>query len=291
MKKRILSMTLVLVMLFSVVSFQFVDAGLPTDNNVVSLANGNIARAATATASYCNTTNGAAATQCARMINGTLGGSASTSWNSWNTSANPMWVQCTWSQPYAIDSTRVMWWYDGGGVTLPQSAVVQYWNGSAFVNVTNMKDASGAPVTSVGVQGSGTNGTNRTWNGVTFDPVVTTQLRLSITKPSGSTGAGIGEWEVFGVTGDPVLYSVSVGGNAQPVVSTTNTYTAYVLYPNLVGVTYEWSVDNGNIRIVGDNTGNTVNVEAVTVGTAKLSVTAKHDSGALGSGRRHGYKC
>lgn len=288
MKKRTLSMTLVLVLLFSMMSsFQPVYAGLPTVEDVVSLENGNVARAATVTASYSNTTNGAPEVQCPRMADGRLasGSSPSQGWNSWNTN-NPLWVQLTWTEPYAVDATRVMWWYDGGGVTLPGSAVVQYWNGSAFVDVTNMKDASGTPVTSVGVQGSGTNGTNRIWNSVTFDPVVTTQLRLSITKPSGSTGAGIGEWEVFGATGDPVLHSVSVGGDSKPVVSETNTYTAYVVYPNLEGVAYEWSANNENIRIVGDNTGKTVNVEAVNVGTAKLSVTAKHDSGvkeAIGS--------
>jgi len=281
MKKRILSMTLVFLLLLSLLSAPFTYAGLPSGTGVVSLEEGNIARAATATASYSNDTNGAPDVQCARMINGSLttGTSPSQGWNSWNTSQNPVWVQCTWDQPQAIDATRVMWWYDGGGVRLPESAVVQYWDGSSFVNVTNMKDASGNPVTSVGVEGSGTNGTNRIWNSVTFDPVLTTRLRLSITKPPGSTGAGIGEWEIFKATGDPVLHSVMIDGEAQPVVSETNIYTAYILYPDLEGVTYEWSVDNENIRIVGDNTGKTVSVEAVKVGGAKLSVTARHGSG------------
>ncbi|NLY43594.1 MAG: hypothetical protein GX066_06445 [Clostridiaceae bacterium] len=195
-----------------------------------------------------------------------------------------MWIQCTWSEPYIIDATRVMWWYDNGGVKLPLSAIVQYWNGSEFVEVTNMKDASGNPVTSVGVEGNGTLGNNRIWNGVTFDPIVTTKLRLLITEPSSpvGVGVGIGEWEIFGlgVLDDPELRSVIIVGEAKPVIGDINTYKTFVIYPNLEGVTYEWSVDNENIiRIVGDNTGETVNVEAVNVGIAKITVKMKDSNG------------
>ncbi|NLY42629.1 MAG: hypothetical protein GX066_01380 [Clostridiaceae bacterium] len=283
MKRRTLSMTLVLVMLFTLMpSFQSVYAALPTTNDVVSLENGNVARAGIITAVYSNNTNGSPEVQCARINDGRIpqNDHPNQGWNSWNTPTNPLWVECTWQEPYAIDATRVMWWYDNGGVRLPQSAIVQWWNGTEFVEVTNMKDASGNPVTSIGVQGSGAGGANRIWNGVTFDPVVTTRLRLIITKPAGSTGAGISEWEIFGATGDPELRSVTIAGKDKPIVSEVNSYTAYTVFPNLEGATYEWSVDKEDIlKIVGDNTGKTVNVEAVSLGTAKLSVKVKHNSG------------
>lgn len=276
-------MALVLMMLFTMMPpFQAVYAALPDTEDVVSLEDGNVARAGIITASYSNNTNGSPEIQCARINDGQIpvNDYPNQGWNSWNTSQNPLWVECTWSEPYAIDSTRVLWWYDNGGVRLPASATVMYWDGSEFVEVTNMKDASGKPVTSIGVEGSGPSGINRIWNSVTFDPVVTTRLRLSITKPAGSTGAGISEWEIFGATGEPELHSVSIGGKDKPIVSEINTYTAYVVFPNLEGITYEWSVDNEDIiKIVGDNTGATVDVEAVSLGTAKLSVTARHDSG------------
>ena len=55
----------------------------------------------------------------------------------------------------------------------------------------------GGSVTNIGVAGNGTSGTNRTWNGVTFDPVTTDRVRLVIQKGIGN-GVGVGEWEVFG---------------------------------------------------------------------------------------------
>ncbi|GHU50403.1 hypothetical protein FACS1894127_5540 [Clostridia bacterium] len=263
-------------------------AALPTGEGATSLANGNIARAATAvaTASYYNTTNGADATQVARIKDGALAVGAGTSWNSWNTNVFPVTVTMTWQQPYLIDSTRVMWWYDGtgsgSGVTLPGAVALQYNVGTAtnpnWLPVTNMKNAAGTAVTTVGNQGGGTNGANRIWNGVTFDPIVTTQLRFSISKGIG-TGVGIGEWEVFGQSAPPGLYAVRITGNDEIFSDSEYDYTAETTTADLTDVGYAWALNNGNAVIVGASNAKTVKVKGVSAGNAVLTLTATHASG------------
>jgi len=298
-KKRILNIILALVMLLTLIpTLGGLVSAAPADLTraaVYTLAEGNIARMSevrtyTATAgnvginaSYANSTNGAATDQVPRINDGALATStaASMSWNSWNTSTFPVTVTITWSVPHMIDATRAMYWYDGtassSGVTLPGNVSVQYWNGSAYVNVTNLRNPSGAAISYLGSAGGGTTNSNRTWNAATFDPVTTTRIRLSMAKGIG-TGIGLQEWEIFEYAGAPELTGVSVSGTNNPVVSTTNTYTANVISPGLTGVTYEWSA-TGNIAVVGSNTNQTVQVVANNVGAGVLSVTARHSSG------------
>ncbi|MDR2671587.1 MAG: glycoside hydrolase family 127 protein, partial [Oscillospiraceae bacterium] len=266
------------------------NATLPTGNDVVNLAGGNIARASgvAAAASYANTTNGDAATQTARIINGSLPTStaASHSWNSWNTSSFPVTVTLTWPEPYLMNATRVMWWYDGtgsgSGVTLPGNCAVQYNAGTVanpvWTNVSNMRNAAGAAVTTVGNAGGGTTSTNRIWNGVTFDPLVTQQLRLSISKGIG-TGVGISEWEVFGSVAPTELYSASIQGDAAAFTGEEHTYTAYVISPSLTGAGYAWTLSSDNAVVVGDANAPTVKVRAEKAGHVTLSLKVTHDSG------------
>ena len=241
------------------------------------------------TASYISSSNGAADRYPPMVNNGLLvgesrSGELNSNFNSYGLNNGPVYIVLRWSLPYTIDATRVMWWSDGGGCSQPSAGsganvtTLQWWDGSAWVSITGLKNASGASVNNIGVELTGTNNSNRTWNYVSFDPVVTDRIRLMAQKGK-ANGIGFGEWEVFGNAGDPELISVSVGGNNQPVVSTTNTYNANVVFPNLPGATYEWSVSNDNIRIIGSNTGSSVSVEAAKVGAATLSVTVKHDSG------------
>jgi hypothetical protein len=77
---------------------------------------------------------------------------------------------------------------DGGGVRLPASWKIQYWNGSAFVDVTNP----------AAYQAS-----DDTFNTVTFDPVTTTRLRAVLESGQGSVG--VIQWAVP---------SVPAGGSA-----------------------------------------------------------------------------
>ena len=176
------------------------------------------------TASFTSTTNGNN-NVFAYMNNGLLVGETQTgigtsNFNTYGVSAanQPTYAVLRWSGTHTIDSTRVMWWYDGtaasSGVTLPAAGsgaitetstnrtTIQYWNltNSRWENVANLKNASGTSVENIGVAGGGTNNTNRIWNGVTFDPVATDRVRLVIQKGVGNS-TGIGEWEVFGGLG------------------------------------------------------------------------------------------
>ncbi len=114
-------------------------------------------------------------------------------------------VDIRWTDAYAIDSLRVQWGYDtvsgSGGVQLPTNVTVQYWNGTAYVPVTHMSSTTGAnagqSTSVVGINGGGALAENTLWNGVSFDAVTTTRVRLVITNGNGAVG--ISEYEVFGV--------------------------------------------------------------------------------------------
>jgi DUF1680 family protein len=239
-------------------------------------------------ASFCNDSYGIPSVQVLRLTDGLRPeGGTSTGYLSWSYTDTfgmngRLYFIINWGQPFTIDAIRCDWWTDGN-VSVPNSeARVEWLDGTVWREVTNMRDpATGAAVANIGTRDRGN------WNAVTFDPVVTSQLRLRLHRTGTlSNGIGVGEWEVFGVSGDPELLSVSASGETSPVVSTTNTYTSSVVFPNLPGVTYEWSTSGSAIAIVGSNTGSTVQVEAANVGTGRLTVTARHNSGvqsAIGS--------
>jgi hypothetical protein len=84
------------------------------------------------------------------------------------------------STPITTSGTEIYWADDGGGLLPPSSWVVQYWNGSAWVNVS---DQSGEP-TAI-----------NTFNQVTFDPVTTSKLRVTI-QSSGTASVGVIQWVV-----------------------------------------------------------------------------------------------
>ena len=70
------------------------------------------------------------------------------------------------------------WFDDNQGIDLPASCQVQYWNGSAYVNVPGQSGC-----------GVGAN----TYNLTTFTPVSTTRLRMNITSRTGYS-TGVLEW-------------------------------------------------------------------------------------------------
>ncbi|MGP3910129.1 glycoside hydrolase family 43 protein [Nonomuraea sp. 10N515B] len=91
------------------------------------------------------------------------------------------WIEYTWPTPQTISRSEVYWFDDNLGIDLPASCQVQYWNGSAYVNVPG---ASGCGVAA------------NTFNATTFTPVSTTRLRLNITSRSGYS-TGVLEWRAF----------------------------------------------------------------------------------------------
>ena len=281
-------------------------AALPTNTGVVSFADGNIARdpavrtyvAAAGNVgintSYCNTTNGANDVQTLRITDGLLPTSTASSqaWNCWSSGGgstpNPAYVAITWPTAQTIDATRVMWWYDGtgstSGVTLPGNVSVEYWNGSAYVSVANMKNANGAAITYLGNAGNGTTNGNTTWNGATFDPVTTTGLRLSIGKGVG-VSVGISEWEVFKSDGEPDPFVTISGKRDSMVVDEEFSLTASVNPVGLSGIQYSWQSSNPAVATVTNNADLISNYEtvlrAVTAGTTKITLSVAYEGGVM----------
>ncbi len=93
-------------------------------------------------------------------------------WGCWPETGT-QWIELDWTQPITTNGSSVYFLDDGGGVRLPASWVVQYWNGSAWVDVPN---PSAYPIA------------DNTFNGVSFDPVTTTGLRVSLQSGAGSVG-------------------------------------------------------------------------------------------------------
>jgi NPCBM-associated, NEW3 domain of alpha-galactosidase/NedA-like, galactose-binding domain len=106
-----------------------------------------------------------------------------TRWGCWPEQGE-QWIELDWNQPVTTNGSSVYFFVDGGGVLLPSSWKVQYWNGSSFVDVPN---ASSYPLAI------------NTFNQVTFDPVTTTRLRVIL--ESGQASVGVLEWIVPSIPG------------------------------------------------------------------------------------------
>ncbi|AQZ65517.1 Xylosidase/arabinosidase [[Actinomadura] parvosata subsp. kistnae] len=91
------------------------------------------------------------------------------------------WIEYQWPTAQTISRSEVYWFDDDQGIDLPASCQLQYWNGSAYVNVPG---ASGCGVAA------------NAFNATTFTPVSTTRLRLNITSRSGYS-TGVLEWRAF----------------------------------------------------------------------------------------------
>lgn len=90
------------------------------------------------------------------------------------------WVQLTWDQPVTIDKSDVYFFDDGGGVRVPASWKIQYWDGDTFKDVKNPSEYK----TEIDQ-----------YNTVSFDAVKTKKLRLKMESGKGSTG--IKEWKTY----------------------------------------------------------------------------------------------
>ncbi|MEU8075685.1 hypothetical protein AB0B31_09540 [Catellatospora citrea] len=93
-------------------------------------------------------------------------------WGTWPNTGQ-QWAQLTWSTAQSVRVADVYFFDDNGGVRLPASWSLQYWNGSAYVAVPG---ASGYPVAA------------NQYNRVTFTTVSTTRLRVVLNSGAGSVG-------------------------------------------------------------------------------------------------------
>jgi beta-galactosidase len=86
------------------------------------------------------------------------------------------WVSLAWPDSPRRIGSLVATFTTGGPLSLPATIAVTYWNGRKLVPVHNLKivwaTASNQPTT------------------ITFDPVTTGQISLTMTSPSPGTAAG-----------------------------------------------------------------------------------------------------
>jgi hypothetical protein len=104
-------------------------------------------------------------------------------WGCWPETGQ-QWIELDWNQPITTNGSSVYFLDDGGGVRLPASWTVQYWNGSAFVDVPS---PGTYPIA------------DNTFNAVTFGSVTTTKLRVVLQSGAGSVG--VIQWVVPSVPG------------------------------------------------------------------------------------------
>ncbi len=91
-------------------------------------------------------------------------------------------MQLDWTEPITTDRTEVYWYDDNGGVQTPGSWVLEYWDGSAWVEVPNP---------------SGYETEEDQYNVTTHDPVTTTAMRVTVQTAEGVTAVGALQWKVF----------------------------------------------------------------------------------------------
>jgi hypothetical protein len=224
-----------------------VEAAVPHNPDRINIAldqNGGVATAEY-TNGWCTSNNGGALRINDGVLNSASPNTSATSWNSYgynptggaNYPAGDVKVWVEWDAPVVVDGTRVMWLYEGtaatNNISSPENCTVQYLDADGnYVTVSNMKDTSGADVSSVGILGNGNNADNTLWNEVSFDAVTTTKLQLTIRQKRTSTtnaagGVGIFEWEVFGNKAGLVGNNISISEDIVIEASNTSSEDAY----------------------------------------------------------------
>ncbi|HET6755653.1 MAG TPA: PKD domain-containing protein, partial [Jiangellaceae bacterium] len=102
-------------------------------------------------------------------------------WGTWP-NGGTQWIQLNWTEPIQTDRTEIFWYDDGGGVQVPGSWVLQYWDGSAWVEVSNP---------------SGYATEVDQYNVTTHDAVTTTAMRVTVQTAAGVTAVGALQWKVI----------------------------------------------------------------------------------------------
>ena len=102
----------------------------------------------------------------------------------------------------------IYWFDDGGGVRLPKTCLLKYWDGQQFVSVKNP---------------SGLGLKNNCFNTMTFDEVKTTKLRLELVS-NGAASTGILQWKVYDSGKSPNFAPTVTAGVDRTVVLGGKTY-------------------------------------------------------------------
>ncbi|WP_188190108.1 MGH1-like glycoside hydrolase domain-containing protein [Nonomuraea sp. SYSU D8015] len=102
-------------------------------------------------------------------------------WGCWPETGQ-QWVDLTWSSARTLNRAEVYFFDDDQGIDMPASWKLQYWNGSAYV------DVPGASAYTL---------TKNAYNNVTFTATNTTRLRVLLTG-NGSSSVGLLEVKAYG---------------------------------------------------------------------------------------------
>ncbi|WP_433089569.1 hypothetical protein ACQP1P_23740 [Dactylosporangium sp. CA-052675] len=131
----------------------------------------NLARSATATASYTSPWESVAAINDG-IDPSTSGDTVNRRWGTWPNTGE-QWALLTWPGTQTLRSADVYFFDDNGGVRVPASWRLQYWTGSAYADVPG---ASGYPTAA------------NQYNAVNFTQVSTSRLRVVLQSGAASVG-------------------------------------------------------------------------------------------------------
>lgn len=203
-------------------------------------------------------------------------------WGTWSGDRPAIqWIQYDWARPIRFSGAELKFWRDsnqgtGDGVAQPDAWKLQYWDGSAWRDVT-------------GVMSYGTSST--AFNHVGFDPVTTSRLRATITADSNGTtfsAVAVTEWRAF--ADEPGEPSVHVAVTAQPRCIGGKAYVAVQAHndeSSALAITLETPYGSKNFPSVaaGSNAYQSFPVRAAdlpagtaTVRVADTTLTASYDS-------------
>lgn len=143
--------------------------------------------------------------------------------------AQAQWVEYEWLQPVKTDKIDVFLWDYQKGFPLPLNYRVKYWDGNEFKVVDK-------------AAGLGLN--NGRFNTTTFDPVITTRLRIEVDSATAFT-ANVVEWKVYPAPGAPDVPPVISAGDDRVVMTGGTTYLSGSAksVTGLTGAT--WSKESG----------------------------------------------
>jgi PKD repeat protein len=107
-------------------------------------------------------------------------------WGTWP-NGGTQWIQLNWDEPITTNRSDLYWYQDSAdgsnsGVKRPATWVLQYWDGSGWVDVSNP---------------SGYGTALNQYNTTTHDPVTTTALRVTVQTRSDAVGVGALQWKVY----------------------------------------------------------------------------------------------
>lgn len=112
-------------------------------------------------------------------------------YGNWNSANEWRYVQYDFPDVYFVDRSDVYWWTDGGGILIPDSVLIEYWD-------LELEEWTEVPVPQ-GLYPA----VRDDWHTVNFSMVGTTAIRLHM--KSNTQSCGIFQWRVWGIHEDDVV--------------------------------------------------------------------------------------